>query len=132
MPGSEQDGQKPEQWNKDVWHPLCTRVDFTCFTKSHKHDAIFPYSEKHLAYALALLCRWPALCDNLKPLDEEQPAEDCQDIEKWHKEQDERQQVAFKAALEKHGKTWPGENAAPDLVEAENEEVKSELSQGLD
>ena len=46
LPGSEQDGQKPDQWNTDVWHPLCTRVDFTCFTKSHKHDSIFPYSEK--------------------------------------------------------------------------------------
>ena len=113
----------------DVWHPLCTRVDFTCFTKSHKHDATFPYSEKQLAYALALLVRWPALCHNLKTLDEEQPPENCQDIEKWHKEQDEKQQDAFKAALEKLGKIWPAEDAAPVLVEEEIEEQKSEHSQ---
>ena len=115
-----------------MWNPLCTRVDFTRFTKHHEHDAEFPYSEKQLAYALDLLCRWPELCEKLKLLDEEQPPEDCQDIEKWHKDQDERQQGAFKAALEKLGKTWSAENASPDLVEAESEEQKSELRQGLD
>jgi len=122
LPGSEQDGQSVTVWNKDVWHPLCTRVDFTYFTKSHKHDAIFPYTENHLAVALALLCKWPTLCDELKELDEEQPPKDCQDNEKWHKEHDVKQQDAFKAALEKLKKTWPAEDIAPALGESENED----------
>ena len=64
------------------------------------------------------------LCDKLKELDEEQPPKDCQDIEKWHKEQDVKQQDAFKAALEKLKGTWLAEDIAPALGESEIEEQK--------
>ena len=62
------------------------------------------------------------LCDKLKELDEEQPPKDCQDIEKWHEEQDAKQQDAFKAALEKLKDLWPVEDIAPALGESENED----------
>ena len=122
-------GQEPDKFNKDVWNPLCTRVDFTRFTKHHEHDTEFPYSEKQLAYALDLLCRWPKLCEDLKPLDEEQPPDACEDVEKWHKEQDEKQQKAFNTGLEKLKKTWPVTDIAPNAVEDEEEEQKEEENQ---
>ena len=112
-----------------MWNPLCTRVDFTRFTKHHEHDTEFPYSEKQLAYALDLLCRWPVLCDSLKTLDEEQPSDACKDIEKWHEEQDAKRQEAFKTALEKLAKTWESEDKKPILEESEDEEQKDESSQ---
>ena len=112
-----------------MWNPICSRVNFTYFTKHHKDDETFPYSETQLAYAFDLLSKYPVLCDDLKRLDKELPPGGCQDIEKWHKEQDEKQQKAFNAGLEKLKRTWPVTDLAPNAVEEQVEEQKEEDNQ---
>ena len=101
LPAAESQGVDPDIFNKDIWHPLCTRVDFCHLSQAHGNEVVFPYSESQLAHALDLLRRYPELCNNIKVLDEEKPPADPSKFENWHKQQTKAQREAFEAALDK-------------------------------
>ena len=42
LPAPESQGVTATMFNKDIWHPLCTRVNFSHLTEPHKNDEEFP------------------------------------------------------------------------------------------
>ena len=89
LPAGEAKG-RDEQFNKDIWQPLCTRVDFTSMNKSHSSDTNFPYTESQLAFALQFLCQHPQLCEKLEIVDTEQVPDFNTEsyTTAWYKKQD--------------------------------------------
>ena len=68
LPASEAQG-RDTQFQKDVWQPLCSRVDFSYMLHTHE-DQDFPYTANQLAHALCLISRYPNhLCAHMKQFD---------------------------------------------------------------
>ena len=73
LPATEEQGRDTDFQN-DVWYPLCTRIDFTRMLHKYSSKEEFPYSDKQLACALGLLCRYPQqLCKDLEEVDNIKP-----------------------------------------------------------
>ena len=75
-------------FHKNVWLPITTRVDFACMVNSHNENKDFPYTKIQLANALQFLCENSSLVSSMDELDELKPQDSNIEniITKWHKE----------------------------------------------
>ena len=131
LPAPESQGVTATMFNKDIWHPLCTRVNFSHLTEPHKNDEEFPYTGSQLAHALDLLTRYPQLCRNTKDVDECKPPSNPKDFPAWHEQQTRTQAELFSTELETLASTHPEEDANPDFLEQEGNSSSSSKCDSL-
>ena len=99
LPASEAQG-RDTQFQKDVWQPLCTRVDFSYMLHTHE-DQEFPYTANQLAHALWLISRHSdCLCEHMKKFDNLAVPDfnDCSAMEsrdEWYHRVEKQQEDAF-------------------------------------
>lgn len=75
LPGTESQGKLTDKFEKDVWVPICARVDFTRLTFNFKGNTVFPYTKEELAHALLLLVDHPNLVKEMEEFDEKEVIE---------------------------------------------------------